>query len=116
MNLVVQRDFADKNQRVLEQTLRALKKAIAFIQNDQESAKQIIARVLDKDQAFMKWIWPDFDFGLQLDQQLLITLEDEAKWAIGKKLVEQQATPNFFELIDMKPLKNVSPERVSIIH
>jgi len=115
-NLVMKRDFADKNFATIEKMLRSLKKAIAFIHANEKASQQMIAKELDKDEAFIQWIWPDYDFDLKLDQELLITLDDEAKWAIGKGLVERPTMPNFFKIIDMRPLKKVSPDKVSMIH
>jgi ABC-type nitrate/sulfonate/bicarbonate transport system substrate-binding protein len=115
-NLVVSRDFAEKNKAVLEKTLRALQKALGYIHEHREDAQSIIAAELDQDAAFIRLIWDDFDFGLQLDQSLLMTMEDQAKWAIKAGLVHGTDVPNFLKFIVADSLKKVSPAEVTLIN
>jgi NitT/TauT family transport system substrate-binding protein len=50
-----------------------------------------------------------------LTQVLLITLEDETRWAIKSKLVEKSKMPNYIDFIYVDGLQAVKPEAVRII-
>ena len=56
----------------------------------------------------------DFIFELSLDQSLVMTLEDEARWAINSKLTDIEEVPNYIDYIDMSALQEVNPEAVSL--
>ena len=59
--------------------------------------------------------WDEFVFELSLDQSLLISLEDEARWAIKNNLTDKKEIPNFFNFIYTQALEEVKPEAVTII-
>jgi NitT/TauT family transport system substrate-binding protein len=50
-----------------------------------------------------------------LDQTILITLEDEARWAIREGLIDKKEIPNYLDFIYMDLLENVKPEAITII-
>jgi hypothetical protein len=47
---------------------------------------------------------------------LLITLEDEARWAIKNNLTSATEVPNYLDYIYFDALDEVKPEAVGIIH
>jgi NitT/TauT family transport system substrate-binding protein len=51
---------------------------------------------------------------VSLDQTLLITLEDETRWAMKNKLTDKTAMPNFAEYIHVDSLMGVKPEAVKL--
>ena len=61
-------------------------------------------------------MWQNFSFGTGLDQELLLTLEDQARFAIDNKLTEQTKVPNYLDFIYFAGLEAVNPGSVSIIH
>ena len=53
--------------------------------------------------------------GLVLDQGLLNSLEDEARWALAKKDAPQAAQPDMLGFIEAGPLKSVRPDAVTML-
>ena len=56
----------------------------------------------------------DFQFRLSLDQPILVSLEDEARWAIRNKLTDVTKVPNYLDYIYTDALKAVKPGAVTI--
>ena len=67
------------------------------------------------DKTVLHDIWMDFRFKVTLDQSLLVTIEDESRWAIKNRLVESQAMPNYLDFLYADALSSVKPERLRII-
>lgn len=95
--------------------LRALARALDFIAADPTAAKAIARQRLNMEAADIAVMWPDYRFGLSLNQSLVATLESTAQWAIQGQLVKATAMPNYLDLIDVGPLKQVRPAAVTVV-
>ena len=115
-NVVVTGDLLKTRPEVVRRTMNALVQAEAFAQKHPEQAIQIVAKVLESPPADIAAIWPDSVLKVSLDQSLLVSLEDEAKWIIGSKLTEVTEAPSYLEMIHVGSLKAVAPFLVSLIH
>ena len=114
-NLVALDNYAQSNPEAIIRILRALDRSIAFMNANEDDAQDILVRRLNKDKDFIEWIWPDFVFGLSLDQSLIITLEEEARWAIKNSLTNETAVPNYLNFMYTDGLDEVKPRVISII-
>ncbi len=112
---VPNRNFMENNPEILKNFLKAIKKGEEFIQKNREESINIVCERLKIDKELTAIIWDDFNFELMLDQTLLITLEDEARWAIREGLTDKKEVPNYLDFIYMDALKDVKPEAVTII-
>jgi len=52
---------------------------------------------------------------LMLDQTILVSLEDEARWAMKERLTDKKEVPNYLDFIYVDALEQVKPETVTII-
>jgi hypothetical protein len=59
--------------------------------------------------------WKDFAFNVDLPQSLLISLEDEARWAMARGYVDKDQVPNFLPHLHLDALLAVQPERVTVV-
>ncbi len=114
-NLTALRQFAEAKPDVLVKLLRAVARAEDFIGSRPAEARAIMARRSGMSPADIATVMPDFTFDLSLRQSLLPLLEDEARWAIRRGLVQGKAVPNFLELIYPDALTAVDPDAVTII-
>jgi NitT/TauT family transport system substrate-binding protein len=103
-NLVGLKKTVKENGDVAIRIIKALKEAEDFIESSPEQAQQIVIDELKIDQKFIRSIWSDFDFRLSLEQSLLLTLENEARWAIENKIVDEKFSPNFLGYINPAPI------------
>jgi hypothetical protein len=52
---------------------------------------------------------------LVLDQSILVSLEDEARWAMNERLTDKKEIPNYLDFIYVDALEQAKPETVTII-
>jgi len=95
--------------------LRALAEAEAFTGTHPAEAKAIVQERLNLDPGYMDTVWQQNQFTLTLDQSLVLTMEDEARWMIANNLTNETAVPDFRRYIDTAGLEAVRPGSVNII-
>ena len=106
-NMVASQEFVVKKPETVKRILRALVKSGRFILEHRDEAIRITASRLGLEQALLTALWKSYYFRAVLDQALINNLEDEARWAIERKLVKRATIPNFLESIYVNGLKAV---------
>ncbi len=115
-NLLVMKKYIRKNPEIINSIIRALLKTRDFILRKEEDAKKMAAEELGiANDRGLENDWKNYVFRISLDQAFLKTLEDQARWAIGKKLTKKKTVPDFYQFIDQKPLMAINPDLVSIM-
>ncbi|MBI3774933.1 MAG: NrtA/SsuA/CpmA family ABC transporter substrate-binding protein [Gammaproteobacteria bacterium] len=113
-NAVAQQKFVQENPLIVQSFLRALIKAEAFVTQHTDEAQLINSQAGNVDIKLVRAVWGDFHYRVNLDQTLLITLEDETRWAIKNHLTDQTVMPDYRDYIHLDSLKAVSPGTVTI--
>ncbi len=111
--LVARSDWVVQHQKTVERFLKALSMAEDYIINNPDSAKAIVERYLNR--TVTQETWSDYRFSLSLDQSLITTLQNEARWLIDSNLTNATQIPDFLNYVYMDGLKSVKPESVNII-
>jgi len=114
--LSTQREYAERNPEIVRRLLRALVKAEAFAALQPDRSVELVAEFLKIDRGLLAEIWEHFDFRVTLGQDLVLTLENESRWAIKSGLTAATAVPDFREYISLDGLQAVKPEAVTIFH
>ena len=114
-NIVAQQEFIRKNPETVRKMLRALVKAEEFVRGNPAEAQQIVADFIEIETSIVREFWVDAQFAVTLSQALLLTLEDESRWAINTGLTEAREIPNYLDFIYLDGLKSVKPQAVSIL-
>ena len=70
-----------------------------FIADRGEEAKLIVSQRLGLDYAQVDALWDEFNFQLGLDEKIILTLENEAKWAIVNGLTDAKEIPNYLDYL-----------------
>lgn len=109
-------DFIVDNPESIRRVIRALNNAEEFAKKNREESIDILASRLEIDREDIDKLWDGYRFRLSLSQSLLVTLEDEAKWAIRSNFTNKTEIPNFLDYFYMDALEEVKPESISIIH
>lgn len=112
-NLLTKKETTLKDPQTSVKVLSALKQAVEYIHTNETKAQQIIIERLGLKQAFIEKIWRDYLYDLVLNRSLLLTLENEARWAINRQLTDNKKVPDYRQLINPEPLKSVSPYAIS---
>ena len=115
-NLVVMKDFTESHPEIIKNILEAVNRATIFIEENRERSITIVAQKLEQDIDLIRSLWDEYVFELFLDQGLIISLADEARWAITDKLTDYTEVPNFMQFIYLDGMKAVKQEAVTIIH
>ena len=114
-NFAVMKGFAKDHPETLEKFLRAVDNAVTFIKNNKEKSQAIVATSLNLDEENVRAIWDDYVFEIFLDQSLLLSWEDIARWAIENKFTDKTKVPNYLNFIYLDGLEAVKPEAITII-
>lgn len=115
-NLVSRKDFIESNPELIKRIIKSLAKAEEFVKNNREESIDIVASRLKIERESINELWNDYKFRLSLSQSLLVTMEDQARWAIQNNLTDATEVPNYLDYIYIDALLEVRPEAIGIIH
>lgn len=113
-NIAARQDFVQKNPETVKHFLRALIKAEHFVAKEPDAAQSIMSATTKIDKNLIHDVWDAFNYRVVLDQVLLITLEDETRWAIKNKLTERTDMPDYLNFIHLDSLKAIEPEAITM--
>jgi NitT/TauT family transport system substrate-binding protein len=114
-DLVARDGMLKEHPQALRTLLAALLRADAFARADPARAVSAVAQALGLEEALVKDAVNAPALTVALNHSLIISMEDQARWAIKRGLVEAAAVPNFLEWIHADALAAVKPEAVSLI-
>jgi ABC-type nitrate/sulfonate/bicarbonate transport system substrate-binding protein len=114
-NLAAMRSYANGHPGGLIKMLKAVDRATIFIKQNKKEATAVMAKVLKLDEDVLNSTVDDFVFELSLEDSLLITLEDEARWAMKNGFTDKTKVPNYLGYVYPDAMKAIKPEAVTII-
>lgn len=114
--LTTTREYIRTHRIMIERVLRASIRGALFCRSNPDEASRRVAEIMSTDPETVRSIWSSYQFDINLRQGLLLTLEDEARWAIKNSLVSSSKMPNFLLNFGLAPLSAVSPGAVTVIH
>src|SRR3989344_2161411 len=109
-------EFIKSHPQIVERYLRSLMEAEQYVKDYDKEARNIVAKILHYDEPYIKYIWPKVAPHLALEQELVLTMENEAHWAIQNKLTDKTVIPNYLDYIYFDALEKARPEAITIIH
>jgi NitT/TauT family transport system substrate-binding protein len=115
-NIAGRQDYVVSHPETIKKLLRALVRAERFYKDEPDAARKIIAGALNESLENLKEVWPTYRFNIALHQSLLLTLEDQTRWAIKNKLTARPDIPNYLNHLYLDGLRAVKPESVTVIH
>jgi NitT/TauT family transport system substrate-binding protein len=98
-----------------EKVLRALIAAEAFAIDKTPEAKAIIQKRFGYQTADLDRVWRLHNLNINLPQELLFALEQQAAWTIQMKLAQSKTIPNFLSMAATEPLSKVRPASLGIL-
>jgi len=113
-NIAARQDFVLKNPETTQRFLRALIKAEDFVTRNPDEAQSIMSVATKIDKSLIHEVWDAFNYHVVQDQTLLLTLEDETRWAMKNKLTDQTVMPNYLDYIHLDSLRAVKPEAIKM--
>lgn len=113
-NIAAQQAFVRQNPEAVKRVLRALIKAENYVDKNPDAAQTLMADIAKIDKTLIHDVWNAFSHHVVLDSTLLITLEDETRWAMKNKLTDQTVMPNYQDYIHLDSLKAIKPDAVKL--
>ena len=111
----LKKDFARDNPGVVKRFIKAIDRANTFLRENEGESQTIVAEALNLDKEAVVRGWKEGKFTLFLDQALIVSLEDQARWAIKNKLTDATKVPNYLNYIYFDALEAVKPKSMTII-
>ena len=114
--LLSQEDWIESNPAAAERFIRSLLEAEQYVEDNPEEAKEFVTGRFGYEADYVEYSWPRQEFAVILEQAMLITLEDQARWRIENNLTDNAMVPNYLDFIYWDALETVKPEAVTVIH
>jgi ABC-type nitrate/sulfonate/bicarbonate transport system substrate-binding protein len=108
-------EFLKEHANAIEKLVRAMLKAEQFARSRPEETLNLVAESLEIDVDALRPTWKEFDFRVNLLQSQLVTLEEEARWAMAQGHAIKGPVPNFLPHLYLDALLAVQPERVTVL-
>lgn len=113
-NIACQQNFVKQNPETVKRFLRALIKAEEFVANNPDEAQSIMSAHTQIDKRLINKVWSAFNYRVVQGQTLILTLEDETRWAMKNKLTDQTVMPNYLDYLHLDSLRAIKPEAVKM--
>ena len=114
--MVAKEAYTRSRPAVIERLLRALLDAQDYTEKHTADAQRIVQHRFGYETSFLHAMWSQNKLEVQLTQDLLTLMDDEARWAMRHNPSPGLKMPNFLKHIYLDALKKVRPEAVTIIH
>lgn len=114
-HLVAARSMLGTHDADMFKLLRAIARAERLIRQEPQRARAIMGKQLQSNPQFIDAVWPDYRFGLSLDQSLLTSLEAAARWTQREGLAGNPQLPNYLDFIYAKPLRMLDQRAVTLV-
>jgi len=108
-------DYLKAHASVVRKLLRALLKAEALVQSDPVRARNVVARQLKLAPSALASVWDGLSIRVDLRQSQLVTLEEEARWAMARGYATPGPVPNFLPRLHLDALLSLAPDRVTVV-
>jgi NitT/TauT family transport system substrate-binding protein len=113
--VICRKEWATQHPHVVERFLKSLADAQDYLLRYPPKAQNIVRERLKLTDQEIARIWTRNQFGLSLDQSLVVAMEDQARWMISNNLTTETRIPDFFNYIHEDALRAIKPEAVTII-
>lgn len=107
--------YVAEHAEACRRVLAVLARSTGFLRDHRDEAAPMVTRLYGIRDADARELLGNDEFGLHLDQTLLLALEDQTRWALRRKLV-QGSMPNYLDRVELGPLNALDPAAVRIIH
>lgn len=114
--LTAGQNFVKQHPETIKKVLRALVRAETFAKQHPEESRRLVAEYLRIDKTLIDDIWNVFTLRIALDQSLVVSLEEQTRWAISNRLTLRRDMPNYLDFIYVDGLREVKTDALTIFH
>lgn len=113
--LIAGNDYISNHTELIDRLLRSLYQAERFAVDNPAKAKRIVQERLNMDEAYIERAWPTIRLKLSLDQGLIIAMEDQSRWMIGRDQASNLRMPYYPSHVYWHSLEKANPASVTMI-
>ncbi len=113
-NLFAKKNFLSHNQQKIEKILRALSKASKTLNTNPENTVELLQNKFSISERAIRSFLDNSTYDIILTQSLLISMQEQALWAMKNNYIPRREIPDFHQRIFTKALMKVHPEKVTI--
>jgi ABC-type nitrate/sulfonate/bicarbonate transport system substrate-binding protein len=114
--IVAKQEYISRNPETVRKVLRALLRAEDFTSRNPPEARKMVADLNGIEPGLVDQTLGDSRFSVKLDQSLVLSMEDEARWAVKKGIIRDVAGDvNYLDFIYFAGLESVKPKAVRIL-
>ncbi len=115
-NLVATERLVQQRPQVIPPLLRGVLRAQVLASAEPRRAMASLARLVDESRDEVAANWTG-ELALSINQSYLLSLEEEARWALRSGLVgPEKVVPNYLDLLYLEGLEQVAPGAVTVLH
>lgn len=108
--------YLNNNLSIQTKILKALVDSENFVKNNKQEAIKLISDSLDIPEINVIKALFTLELNVKLEQSLILSLEDQARWVINRNSKNKYSMPNYLQFISSKALSIVKPQAISILH
>jgi len=113
--VICRNDTVLQNPALIEKIFRSLRQAEEYIYSHPAEVKAIIKDNMHYEDQSLERFWQSTQLRLSLDQELILAMEDEARWMAEQNMTGGRAPPSYLDLIYQDAMREVKPSAVTII-
>ncbi len=114
--LFAHQSLGEQRPLVIQHFIQALVEAEDYLKSSPGQLKTVLADELKRPDDYINEATKQFNFRVSLDQSMLLTMEDAARWNIQNKLTGKTKVPNYLDYIHFDGLEKVKPGAITITH
>lgn len=108
--------YIESHPQEIQRILKGLIAAKQSIQADPIGARKLVANAINIKDDMLATIFDPEDYMVSLDQAMLLSLDDQTRWAMKRGLVKPGPLPNYLNSVNYQNLEAVSPSAVTLVH
>lgn len=112
-NIVCLKNWVENNPQIVINLINALIEATEFINENRDESIKIVANHIQMEPSELESIWHYYTFKIGLDQLLMDSLIDQAKWAITTG-VQDKEMPDYSYMFYLDALMAIDTDAVNI--
>lgn len=112
--LLGRQEYVDGHSRALRKLLQALVRAEDWVRANPAEAKRLLAARFSLDAAYLDALWPRLWLEVRLPQELLATMDGQARWLAKEGRTQTATIPNFASFLRPDELKAVRPSAMTL--
>jgi sulfonate transport system substrate-binding protein len=113
--LIAKNEMIQQKHAEIAAFIKSLKEAEDYLNKNKEESKIIVKEKMNVSENYINYAWNNMIISLNLSQNVIFTMENEAKWRINNNMTKNKIFPNYVRYIYFDALEKIKPDSITII-